>query len=74
MDRASDSGSEGWGFESLPVYQTVQIRTFYQLVKGSDLLFSFEAIPCACCETAQGIMLVKLLIQVAGANSDASSK
>ena len=22
MDRASDSGSEGWGFESLPVYQT----------------------------------------------------
>ena len=21
MDRASDSGSEGWGFESLPVYQ-----------------------------------------------------
>ena len=20
MDRASDSGSEGWGFESLPVY------------------------------------------------------
>ena len=40
MDRASDSGSEGWGFESLPVYQTVQIRTFYQLVKGSDLLFS----------------------------------
>ena len=39
MDRASDSGSEGWGFESLPVYQTVQIRTFYQLVKGSDLLF-----------------------------------
>jgi len=21
------------------VYQTVQIRTFYQLVKGSDLLF-----------------------------------
>jgi hypothetical protein len=24
--------------ESLPVYQTRQIRTFYQLVKGSDLL------------------------------------
>ena len=22
MDRASDSGSEGWGFESLPAYQT----------------------------------------------------
>ena len=21
MDRASDSGSEGWGFESRPVYQ-----------------------------------------------------
>ena len=25
MDRASDSGSEGWGFESLPVYQKDQI-------------------------------------------------
>ena len=25
MDRASDSGSEGWGFESLPVYQKFQI-------------------------------------------------
>ena len=24
MDRASDSGSEGWGFESLPVYQKKQ--------------------------------------------------
>ena len=24
MDRASDSGSEGWGFESLPVYQNKQ--------------------------------------------------
>ena len=27
MDRASDSGSEGWGFESLLAYQTEQIRT-----------------------------------------------
>ena len=30
MDRASDSGSEGWGFESLPVYHekaTVLIET-----------------------------------------------
>ena len=25
MDRASDSGSEGWGFESLPAYQKDQI-------------------------------------------------
>ena len=25
MDRASDSGSEGWGFESLPVYQKMRI-------------------------------------------------
>ena len=25
MDRASDSGSEGWGFESLPAYQKFQI-------------------------------------------------
>lgn len=23
MDRASDSGSEGWGFESLPAYHIV---------------------------------------------------
>ena len=25
MDRASDSGSEGWGFESLPAYQKMRI-------------------------------------------------
>ena len=25
MDRASDSGSEGWGFESLPAYQKAVI-------------------------------------------------
>ena len=29
MDRASDSGSEGWGFESLPVYHKLQIRTLH---------------------------------------------
>ena len=33
MDRASDSGSEGWGFESLPVYHektviVIQSRSF----------------------------------------------
>ena len=28
MDRASDSGSEGWGFESLPVYQKMRIPTW----------------------------------------------
>ena len=40
MDRASDSGSEGWGFESLPAYQTNIIRTrFSELEKGSDYLF-----------------------------------
>ena len=27
MDRASDSGSEGWGFESLPVYQKSGVRS-----------------------------------------------
>ena len=27
MDRASDSGSEGWGFESLPVYQNKKADT-----------------------------------------------
>ena len=31
MDRASDSGSEGWGFESLPAYHIIkapEIRLF----------------------------------------------
>ena len=36
MDRASDSGSEGWGFESLPAYQGKIIRTLSQWEKGSD--------------------------------------
>ncbi len=40
MDRASDSGSEGWGFESLPVYQSNIIRTISSLWEmGSDYLF-----------------------------------
>ena len=34
MDRASDSGSEGWGFESLPAYQL----TGYPI---RDILFNF---------------------------------
>ena len=29
MDRASDSGSEGWGFESLPVYQKTRYPNGY---------------------------------------------
>ena len=29
MDRASDSGSEGWGLESLPVYQIKSGDTFW---------------------------------------------
>ena len=42
MDRASDSGSEGWGFESLPAYQTRQIRSRGQLARHSALSgFSF---------------------------------
>ena len=36
MDRASDSGSEGWGFESLPVYQRRIIRT---TSAGSDYFY-----------------------------------
>ena len=40
MDRASDSGSEGWGFESLPVYQKDQIPfgiwSFCALRAGRD--------------------------------------
>ena len=31
MDRASDSGSEGWGFESLPVYQKSRYPLGYLL-------------------------------------------
>ena len=36
MDRASDSGSEGWGFESLPVYQAKKEDTLLGI-----LFFSF---------------------------------
>ena len=39
MDRASDSGSEGWGFESLPVYQRRIIRTTFA---GSDYFYTFQ--------------------------------
>ena len=41
MDRASDSGSEGWGFESLPAYQIktedtqTGILCFYSLREGT---------------------------------------
>ena len=35
MDRASDSGSEGWGFESLPAYQIKERIP----IRGSSLLF-----------------------------------
>ena len=38
MDRASDSGSEGWGFESLPVYQIkerIPIRVSSLLFRAS---------------------------------------
>ena len=42
MDRASDSGSEGWGFESLPVYQKMQIPSrvsaFFAARKGLERL------------------------------------
>ena len=44
MDRASDSGSEGWGFESLPAYQRRIIRTLSQWEKGSDYFCSWEDI------------------------------
>ena len=43
MDRASDSGSEGWGFESLPVYQINKRDTrmgipliYFELRAGRD--------------------------------------
>ena len=39
MDRASDSGSEGWGFESLPAYQKMRIPTrvsaFFDMLGGT---------------------------------------
>ena len=40
MDRASDSGSEGWGFESLPVYHMSTLTlielawTFFLIILG----------------------------------------
>ena len=42
MDRASDSGSEGWGFESLLAYQGKIIRTLSQWEKGSDYFCFWE--------------------------------
>ena len=36
---ALEWGSRGLEFESRHSDQSIQIRTFYQLVKGSDLLF-----------------------------------
>ena len=49
MDRASDSGSEGWGFESLPAYQGKIIRTLSQQEKGSDYFFlGTRTIKCKC--------------------------
>ena len=43
MDRASDSGSEGWGFESLPAYQGKIIRTLSQQEKGSDYFYTWDS-------------------------------
>ena len=41
MDRASDSGSEGWGFESLPVY----LRSRRLADGESHLLFWYTKVP-----------------------------
>ena len=47
MDRASDSGSEGWGFESLPAYQKIRGRlTSLPLIfspSGREGLEQFDA-------------------------------
>ncbi len=47
MDRASDSGSEGWGFESLPVYH--QKAAFCLPTKGCFLhdVFPYGNVMCA---------------------------
>lgn len=34
MDRASDSGSEGWGFESLRARQTNVARYGFYIIRG----------------------------------------
>ena len=52
MDRASDSGSEGWGFESLPVYQIKEeipngISSFIRSAKGLER--SVRNSPVDCC-------------------------
>ena len=40
MDKAPDSGSGYWGFESLRAYQSKIIRTLSQQEKGSDCFCS----------------------------------
>ena len=52
MDRASDSGSEGWGFESLPAYQNSRYPN-----RVSGILFLQEGtrtIKCKCPATFAG--------------------
>ena len=41
LDRASDSGSEGWGFESLRAYQRKTLQS--EWLQGFSL-FSFDSI------------------------------
>ncbi len=42
MDRASDSGSEGWGFESLPAYQNKSTEKMLIFSSFSVLFLTFE--------------------------------
>ena len=39
LDRVTGYEPVGRGFESLPAHQTVEIRTLYQSVKGSDFYY-----------------------------------
>ncbi len=41
MDRASDSGSEGWGFESLPAYQNKSTEKMLIFSSFSVLFVTF---------------------------------
>ena len=49
MDRASDSGSEGWGFESLPVYhEKAPFGVLFQLnppLRVGETIFDDEILP-----------------------------
>ena len=47
MDRASDSGSEGWGFESLPVYHEKAAFASANAAFSSEVCLAAREVCCA---------------------------